>query len=150
MGISLGKVAYYLSYPILRIMGSTIASRRVRIAVYAPDGRILLVKSWFGRQRWSLPGGGIERNETAEQAAIRELREETAITARIDDLRKLGEMKGKDGLPFHLIVYRLNTKSDQLLPLARGRAMEITAREWFMPSNLPDDVSPAVEWALKR
>lgn len=36
-----------------------------------------------GRLVWSLPKGHIERGETPEEAAIREVREETGITGRI-------------------------------------------------------------------
>lgn len=39
------------------------------------DGKLLLVESSY-RRSWSLPGGGINRDETARQAAARELREE--------------------------------------------------------------------------
>jgi 8-oxo-dGTP diphosphatase len=52
------------------------------------QGRVLLVK----RRRppsaglWSLPGGHIEPGETALDAVHRELREETAISARILDI----------------------------------------------------------------
>lgn len=47
------------------------------------DGRFLLVKR--GKEPWkgwlAFPGGGIERGETPEQAAHRELFEETALRA---------------------------------------------------------------------
>jgi 8-oxo-dGTP pyrophosphatase MutT (NUDIX family) len=36
-----------------------------------------------GRLRWSLPKGHVEVGETTEQAAIREVEEETGISGRI-------------------------------------------------------------------
>ena len=47
------------------------------------DGdRILLISTRNGR-RWQLPKGHIERGETPEQAAVREVREETGVDGRI-------------------------------------------------------------------
>lgn len=44
------------------------------------DGRVLCV--WNARHgSWGLPGGLVEIGETPEQAALRELREETAVDA---------------------------------------------------------------------
>ncbi|MBI5061189.1 MAG: NUDIX domain-containing protein [Candidatus Aenigmarchaeota archaeon] len=51
--------------------------------------KILLIKDSYGR--WSLPKGHIEKGETAEQAALREIKEETGIDGRIIEL--LGEIK---------------------------------------------------------
>lgn len=53
-------------------------------------GRILLfhfkhqIGALAGMTYWATPGGGVEDNETFEEAAIRELREETGI--RVDDV----------------------------------------------------------------
>jgi 8-oxo-dGTP pyrophosphatase MutT (NUDIX family) len=44
--------------------------------------RILLISTQTGR-RWQLPKGHIEDGETAEQAAVREVREETGVTGRV-------------------------------------------------------------------
>jgi 8-oxo-dGTP pyrophosphatase MutT (NUDIX family) len=46
------------------------------------ESRILLISTQNGR-RWQLPKGHIEAGETPEQAAVREVREETGVTGRI-------------------------------------------------------------------
>ncbi len=49
---------------------------------------VLLLKRFAGN--WVLPKGHIEKDETAEIAALREVREETGVGASIDDF--LGEV----------------------------------------------------------
>jgi len=61
-----------------------------RVAAYAvvvADGRMLLVH-WAEADQsgWSLPGGGLEPGEHPEQAAVREVREETGYDVEIDEL----------------------------------------------------------------
>ncbi|WP_406351065.1 methyltransferase, FxLD system [Streptomyces sp. NBC_01635] len=46
-------------------------------------GRVLLGRS--PRGLWELPGGRIEKNETAPAAAVRELAEESGLTARVEN-----------------------------------------------------------------
>lgn len=41
------------------------------------DRRVLLVKHTYGRRNWELPGGYVELDESAADAVVREVREET-------------------------------------------------------------------------
>jgi len=58
-------------------------------------GRIALVRqrNRRGRWRWTLPKGRIDRGETAEAAALREVHEESGLRARI--LRPIGLHEGR-------------------------------------------------------
>jgi 8-oxo-dGTP pyrophosphatase MutT (NUDIX family) len=50
--------------------------------VVVRDGEVLLI-STAGGKRWQLPKGRLEPGETTEQAAVREVREETGVTGSI-------------------------------------------------------------------
>ena len=53
-------------------------------AMVCRDGKLLLVEHRMkGRDFFNLPGGGIEENETPEEAALRELNEEAGVSGKI-------------------------------------------------------------------
>lgn len=47
---------------------------------------ILLVKQGYGQKFWSLPGGVMEAGEAIDQAAMREVKEETGLDVRLGRL----------------------------------------------------------------
>src|SRR5665213_1506816 len=69
------------------IVPSDMFSKRYPISVKGivfVNNKIVLLKN--ERQEWELPGGKIEENESAEQCAIREIKEELAIDVQIVSL----------------------------------------------------------------
>ena len=59
-----------------------------------PEGKILLgyKKYGFGKGKFNGFGGKVKENETLEEAAVRELHEETGIKTTADNLRKVAEL----------------------------------------------------------
>jgi 8-oxo-dGTP diphosphatase len=66
-------------------------SRVGAYAVVVDDRDRILLALWNegDRPSWTLPGGGVEPDETAEEAAVREVREETGYLVEL--VRLLGE-----------------------------------------------------------
>jgi mutator protein MutT len=54
----------------------------VRLIVRNPEGKVLILRrarTAYGDGAWCLPGGKVDYGETVEQAAAKELREETSL-----------------------------------------------------------------------
>ena len=62
-------------------------TRLAAYAVIVDDDRVLLAL-WneADQPRWTLPGGGVELNESAEEGAIREVREESGYDVELGPL----------------------------------------------------------------
>lgn len=119
----------------------------VRVIVEDERGSVLLVRHTY-LDGWYLPGGAVDRGETLEQAAIREVQEEAGITAN-DAPRLLGmylnrEATGRDhvGL-FHLSAW-------QEAPAFLAANAEIAEARFFPLDTLPDDMSPATARRLSE
>ncbi len=58
----------------------------VIVAPYGATGLVLVMDPKYSDSRLKFPGGSVEPGETPEEGALRELEEETGITASIEDL----------------------------------------------------------------
>jgi len=102
--------------------------------------RVLLIvhRSLSGRPRWTLPKGGIEPGESPEQAALREVREETGHGAAI--VAALGSIAYSfvwqpDRVRYHKRVHYFHMRWDRLPPGERDDEAEHV--EWVpLPAAL--------------
>jgi ADP-ribose pyrophosphatase YjhB (NUDIX family) len=79
------------------------------------DGRWLVVKKRYGglEGSWSLPAGFVEEGETADQAVLREVKEETGIECAVIGL--LGVRTGviRESISDNMLVFLLKPLPDQ-------------------------------------
>lgn len=106
---------------------------RVRVIVYRDDGKILLVRSRFSRQEWALSGGGVNRNESYEQAAVREVLEEIGL--KIHNMRYLGKANSHESYAkFSVQVFAAHASNCDI-----KCNFEIMEARWFNMNYLPEE-----------
>lgn len=106
----------------------------VGAVVLDPEGRLLAVRR--GRApaegRWTLPGGRQEPGESLEQAAAREVHEETGLTVEVGAL--VGHTEVRDDERHYVILDFLATPRD---PAATPRAGDdATDARWMSRADL--------------
>lgn len=115
------------------------------------DKEMLLIKDSYGR--WSLPKGLIEKNERTEEAALREVKEETGLK-EVEIVKKLGEIKYFYQLQgekiFKIVIFFLmKTKNKEL-----KAQWEIQDAQWFPINEAVEKIEykntkPLVEKAVE-
>ncbi len=78
---------------------------------------------------WSLPGGYVDRGEVVEEAAVREVWEETGLRAKV---ARLAGVFSEKGSPVVLVVYAGELLGGE--PAARDEVMEVG---FFSVGELP-------------
>jgi 8-oxo-dGTP pyrophosphatase MutT (NUDIX family) len=110
------------------------------------DKKVLLVKHRFGGP-WLLPGGGIKKHETAQGAAIREVREET--NGRISSFsRRLGVYKNRSEGKRDTVTILVANDWQEGGKLKWN--LEIKELSFFLFDNLPPGASPATRKRLEE
>jgi len=108
-------------------------------------GKILLMRRAIEPRLgfWTYPGGFLELDETVEECAAREAKEETGVTVRIDDV--VG-VYSRPSIGIVSIVYRGRVRGGRVDP---GR--EALEARWFDPEDIPWDelAYDTTRWALR-
>lgn len=117
----------------------------VRAACFDGEGRLFLVRHSY-IVGWHMPGGGVERHETVEQALEKELREEGNLV-----------ISGKPQL-FHVYFNNRTSKRDHVVfyrvevvqPAPRKPDLEIVESGFFPLDALPPGTTKATFRRLKE
>jgi len=105
------------------------------------DERVLLVRH-AERGTWEFPGGTVEDDETAEDAAIREVAEEIGQTPHGRPSLLMRDRMG--GVDYSTFLARAAAQIEPTL------SEELTDWEWASPKAPPEPLHPGVRLALDR
>jgi len=116
------------------------------IALTDAQGRVLLAQRPEGKDMaglWEFPGGKVEAGETPEEALVREIKEELALTLRAKDLKPL--TFASHAYPrFHLFMPLYRCRRWQGDP----KAQEGQKLVWASPASFADYPMPPADGPL--
>jgi ADP-ribose pyrophosphatase YjhB (NUDIX family) len=112
----------------------------VRGAVFDASGRILLVRETADENRWSLPGGWADVNQTPAQSVVREVFEESGYIVRAVKLAAVWDRARQAQPPTAFSVVRMFF----VCALEGGSpttSVETSEVGWFAETDIPPDLS---------
>lgn len=105
------------------------------VVAIGADGNILLIDHYryqTDTRGWEIPAGKVDPGETAEQAAVRELREETGhVATSLKYLGKYHPTNGSSNQTFNIFVVRDVTRTGEI-----EDTNEVMGLKWFSPDEV--------------
>ena len=108
----------------------------VAVAITVKGNKFLLIKRGLAPRKgtWGSPSGFIEVGETADQACLRELKEETGVSGRIIRLVGVNRIEDKEVYGDMLVVrYLVEAGNEEIMP-----GDEVEEARFFDIAELPD------------
>lgn len=105
----------------------------VGLVVVGRDGRVLLGQAHDGR--WELPGGKVDPGEGFEQAAARELAEETALRVSPDEIRVVSVQLDTTSAVTRLTAAAVTSAAEGTATVTEPH--KIARWSWFAPDEIP-------------
>lgn len=132
-----------------RSINASLARCVVGVLAVRRDGRILMVRSnrGFTKGMWNIPGGFIDYGEHPEEAAVREIREETGVEIQLGSL--VGVYKERFQSPYFMygFIYEAVPVREEI----RTEPTEIEAAEWMEPARaFTETRNPFARAALQK
>ncbi len=145
-----GRIVAPLFFVGLVVYSFITKRQRVRVLVTDKDHRILLVRGVISSGDWTLPGGGLERGESAVDAAQREVFEEVGIKLTKSSLKYLRTLKSPEiKISYTAPLYCASITKAEASSIKIDQ-YEIRDAQWFTRSNLPANLSNEAAVALSQ
>ena len=142
-GLALALVTKVFQHYWRLTRGLTLGAQGV---VIDADNRVLLIKHTY-RPGWHFPGGGVEPNETVEEALARELAEEAGV-ALTGAPQLFGLYANFRAFPRDHVALFLARSWEQGAAVAPN--YEIAAHAFFSADALPEDIHPSTAQRLRE
>jgi mutator protein MutT len=128
---------YRALYPVVRLYWFIVRpkTRGVKCIITHSD-KILLIRNSYRPSQWNFPGGGIERGETPEAAARREVLEEVGIA--LDEIKYLGQFDNRLEYKHDTVFVFVGEAGNDL---AGADGVEVAEMRWWNVDNLPNNLS---------
>jgi len=137
------QLLWHLKRTVLRV--TRWKTRGVKVMLFNPAGELLLIRNTYGRSHLHvLPGGGIHRGETPEQAAAREVKEEVGIACEAPTFRGVyrNHAEGKRDT-----IYLFTAVTSQI---PRPDGVEVAEAAFHPLDALPETVSAATRRRIEE
>lgn len=139
------KLYYFFRNPIYKIYCFIFRPKSLGVKVVVENNdKLLMVRIGYAHKRFTFPGGGVNKNESFEEAAKRELEEEVGI--KTESLIEMGEYTSESNYKKNIVrCFYLHTDST----FAKIDNFEIIESGWYEPEKFPDNLSFAVPKIMK-
>ncbi|MBI1754822.1 NUDIX domain-containing protein [Candidatus Azambacteria bacterium] len=141
----LERYSYLVAHPFRKLYWFLFRPKTAGVkCVLEASGKILGVRHAYGKRKWTFPGGRIEKGESPEDAARREIKEELGV--ELADIRLLCKhyttKEYKRDTVYCFAAWPLSTDF-------RIAKAEIAETQWFLPNEFPAPQSSIVPVMLE-